>query len=224
VCDQKHKCGQRKPYWPTRVIFVGGPGTKTLKLRKQPNGPEQNNKLDYIALSHCWGTLTEEEEKQFCTTKDNYPLRSEGFGFDDLPKTFQDAVEVTQQLGKEYLWIDSICIIQKDSEDWENEAGLMEDVFASAYCTIAASKATSCKDGFLKGNPRSQYIQIQDIKGRRVDDCDFDKDVDEGPLNKRAWVLQERVLSRRTIHISAEQTYWECGKGVRCDNFTRLKR
>ncbi|KAF7503416.1 hypothetical protein GJ744_003899 [Endocarpon pusillum] len=222
-CDQNHICGKRKPYWPTRVIFVGGPGTKTLKLRRQPYRPEQINRPDYIALSHCWGTLTDKEKEQFCTTKDNYPLRSEGFSFDDLPKTFQDAVEVTQQLGKEYLWIDSICITQNDSKDWENEAGLMEDIFASAYCTIAASRATSCKDGFLKGKPRSQYVQIQDIKGRRVNVCDFDKDVNEGPLNKRAWVLQERVLSRRTIHISAEQTYWECGEGVRCDNFTRLE-
>ena len=99
----------------------------------------------------------------------------------------------------------------------------MEKVFASAYCTIAASSAPRWINGFLERDLSSQYIQIQDILGRQVNTCDFNKDVDEGPLNKRAWVLQERVLSRRTIHFSAELTYWECGKGVRCENFTRLE-
>lgn len=181
----------------------------------------------YIVLSHCWGTPTDEEKRRFCTTRENYRNRLEGFGCGDLPMTFQDAVQVTRKLDKEYLWIDSLCIIQGDEEDWKTEAGCMEKVFASAYCTIAASSATSCKDGFLERNTNSQYIQVQDISGRRLYVCDdiddFSNDVDAGPLNQRAWVLQERVLSRRTIHFSATQTYWECGEGVRCENFTRLE-
>lgn len=35
--------------------------------------------------------------------------------------------------------------------------------------------------------------------------------------------MQERVLSRRTIHFSANQTYFECGTGVYCENLTRLE-
>ncbi|KAF2180167.1 HET-domain-containing protein [Zopfia rhizophila CBS 207.26] len=221
-CDQDHReCSRRKRYWPTRVILVGGSDPNKLKLQERANEKELE---DYIVLSHCWGTPTDEEKERFCTTSKNYDDRvNEGFSYDDLPKTFQDAVRVTQELKKEYLWIDSLCIIQGDENDWENEAGLMEKVFASAYCTIAASSAPNWGVGFLKQNQSSQYIQIQDISGKQVNVCDFNKDVDEGPLNKRAWVLQERVLSCRTIHFSAEQTYWECGEGVRCENLTRLK-
>ncbi|KAF2181497.1 HET-domain-containing protein [Zopfia rhizophila CBS 207.26] len=195
-----------------------------LKLREQSSGE------DYIVLSHCWGNPTDEEKTRFCTTPENYPDRvKEGFNYDDLPKTFQDAVQVTRELRKEYLWIDSLCIIQeeKDKKDWKREAGCMENVFASAYCTIAASSAPNWKDGFLERNLSPQYFQIEDSSGRQVYVCDntdnFNKEVDKGPLNKRAWVLQERVLSRRTIHFSAKQTYWECGKGVLCENFTKLK-
>jgi hypothetical protein len=192
-----------------------------LKLQVQASGE------DYIVLSHCWGNLTNKEKKQFCTTPKNYNNRvKEGFSYNDLPKTFQDAVRVTRELGKEYLWIDSLCIIQENKEDWKKEARRMEQVFASAYCTIAASSVTNCKDGFLERNPVSQYIQIQDVLGRQVYICDdiddFNNDVDTGTLNQRAWVLQERVLSHRTIHFSARQTYWECGYGVRCENFTKL--
>lgn len=181
-------------------------------------------------LSHCWGTLTPEEKKRFCTTRENYPDRVEkGLIYDDLPKTFQDVVQVTRELKKEYLWIDALCIIQEeiDQKDRKDEAKHMESVFASAYCTIAASSAPNWQNGFLERNMSLQYFQVQDSSGRRVYVCDntddFKKDVDEGPLNKRAWVLQERVLSRRIIHFSAKQMYWECGEGVRCENFTRLK-
>ncbi|KAK7584365.1 hypothetical protein V3481_010699 [Fusarium oxysporum f. sp. vasinfectum] len=97
----------------------------------------------------------------------------------------------------------------------------MEDVFASAYCTIAASSACGWQDGFLK--PNLDFLKMDDIPRTPHCACDFDKDVDEGPLLRRAWVLQERVLSRRIIHFAATHTYWECGEGVRCQRFTQLK-
>ena len=51
---------------------------------------------------------------------------------------------------------------------------------------------------------------------------DFDN-AGKAQLNSRAWAMQERVLAQRTIHFSANQTYWECGKGDYCENLTRLK-
>ncbi|CAI6091565.1 unnamed protein product [Clonostachys chloroleuca] len=116
---------------------------------------------DYIVLSHCWGTPTKEEKKRFCTTRENYEHRWQGFSYGDLPKTFRDAVQTTREFQKQYLWIDSLCIIQEDKDDWRNEARKMENFFASAYCTIAASSACGWGDGFLKPDPDSQYIGFQ---------------------------------------------------------------
>lgn len=42
-----------------------------------------------------------------------------------LPATFQDAVDFTRRLGLQYIWIDSICIIQGDEADWARESSLM---------------------------------------------------------------------------------------------------
>jgi Heterokaryon incompatibility protein (HET) len=39
-----------------------------------------------------------------------------------LSKTFQDAILITQVLHIEYLWIDSLCIIQDDKSDWAAES------------------------------------------------------------------------------------------------------
>ncbi|KAJ3454382.1 hypothetical protein MRS44_018276 [Fusarium solani] len=220
-CDQNHtQCErpQRKEiFWPKRVIFVGDSNKLTL-VEGQLHGE------DYLVLSHCWGRPTVEEKKLFCTTRENYKGRlHKGFSYDELPRTFQDAVRVTRLLEKQYLWIDALCIIQGPDGDWETEARTMEDIFASAYCTIAASSAGGWGDGFLKPDLDSQYIGMQGIPSTPTCASDFERDVDEGPLVKRAWVLQERVLSRRIIHFAATHTYWECGKGVRCEQFTKLK-
>lgn len=47
---------------------------------------------------------------------------------------------------------------------------------------------------------------------------------EDGPLYKRGWAAQERVLSPRIIHFSGNQTYWECGKGVANETFPALRK
>jgi hypothetical protein len=141
-------------------------------------------------------------------------------------------VTVTRKLGVRFLWIDSLCIIQPregdqgQDSDWDMESKKMEAVFSSAYCTISASSATDSTKGFL--NPRSprQYVTVQDASGTLLYICqnsdDFRRDVENGVLSKRGWVLQERALSRRTIHFTKNQTYWECGKGIRCESLINM--
>ncbi|KAJ4011012.1 hypothetical protein NW752_007450 [Fusarium irregulare] len=38
-------------------------------------------------------------------------------------------------------------------------------------------------------------------------------ELEEEPLSKRAWVLQERYLATRTLHIASTQMYFECRSG-----------
>jgi hypothetical protein len=187
------------------------------------------NGQKYIALSHRWGDLSFEEKIEFCTTQNNIERRLKGFSLSELPKTFQDAVKVTRLLGVPYLWIDSLCIIQygDNGKDWDRESGCMEAVFSAAYCTIAATSAIDSNAGFLERDVTTKYIYVENSSGKQFyissDVDDFDNDVVNSRLNKRAWVMQEAVLSRRTIHFSAKQTYFECGKGVHCENLTILK-
>ncbi|RGP80099.1 heterokaryon incompatibility [Fusarium longipes] len=56
----------------------------------------------------------------------------------ELPKTFQEAVEITKALDIRYLWIDSFCIIQDDDNDWKTQASLMAAIYENAFITLAA--------------------------------------------------------------------------------------
>ncbi|KAF3010878.1 hypothetical protein E8E13_009547 [Curvularia kusanoi] len=129
-----------------------------------------------------------------------------------------------------YLWIDSLCIIQSgdNGKDWEQEVAQMQSVFSQAYCVIAATAASDSYSGFLGQNLNSvESLRVTDGKNKHfylsTDIDDYDNDVGKAAINTRAWVMQEAVLAKRTIHFTLSQMYWECGKGVYCENLTRLK-
>jgi hypothetical protein len=104
----------------------------------------------------------------------------------------------------------------------------MEQVFASAYCTIAATSAENSYAGFLNQPIEQKSIYIQHPLGHYAyvssNMADFDTDVNSAGLNNRAWVMQERFLSPRTIHFSKNQIYGECGIEVYAGGNIFLRR
>jgi Heterokaryon incompatibility protein (HET) len=174
--------------------------------------------------------------KILCTRENNINKLEQGIDYSDLPPMYQDAITIARALNVQYVWIDSLCIIQHDKndpldkengEDWKKEAERMEQVFRYAYVTIAASCASSPAEHFLKRRSERQCVTMKannafyylcDV----IDD--FSRYVEQGELNKRGWVLQERALSRRTVYFAENQTYWECGEGVRCETLTKTKK
>jgi hypothetical protein len=119
---------------PTRVIDVGLSSPECPKpflLCSHELGGR------YAALSHCWGTPSP-SNPGFKTETHNYDQVRAGIVFESLPALFQDAVLTTWKLGIQYLWIDSICIIQDSKGDWETESAKMGSVYRNAYVTIVA--------------------------------------------------------------------------------------
>lgn len=224
-CDSTHQCyPNRTGFFPTRLLDIGDSGSGTVRVRDY--GRDYTGSEAYIALSHRWGSP--QQHAELCTYKSNIEEFRHGIDVSRLPKTFQDAVNITRGLDLHLLWIDSLCIVQDDQDDWETESKFMERVFSSAYCTIAASCASGTSDGFLKPRPERRCITLQGPGGdvayyicEVIDD--FHRDVDQSELNQRGWVLQERALSRRTIFFTETQSYWECGGGVRCETMTKMK-
>ncbi|KAI0908761.1 hypothetical protein F4823DRAFT_639853 [Ustulina deusta] len=218
-CDHNHECYPKaNAFIPTRLLDIRNKGSGTIQLLV--NNQAHSRFGHYATLSHRWGSP---QQHNFCTYKSNIEELKQGIKIAALPRTFQDAVCITYGLGLQYLWIDSLCIIQDDPFDWETESKLMERVFSSAYCTIAASCSFGSGDGFLKPRPARRSVMMQGLQDsdaayfvcETIDD--FFRDVEQSELNQRGWVLQERALSRRTIYFTERQSYWECGGGVRID-------
>ena len=172
----------------------------------------------YATLSHCWGT-----SQPVKLLSKNYQKFRENVDFSSLPRTFQDAITFTLALNIEYLWIDSLCIIQDLPDDWLREASLMCSVYSNSWINFAATSSRdgsgglfhksalvkSCAiDATWTGLPTGTYLC--------VDETAWERRIENAPLNQRGWVLQERLLSPRTIHCAYDQLWWSCRDAPKC--------
>lgn len=223
VCDNEHghardaSSGGCAVQMPTRLIYVGESSEHLEDIK-------DSDFLRYLALSHCWGGST-----SLSTLTSNIDKFRSEIPHKQLPLNFQEAIKVTRALKISYLWIDSLCIIQDDPEDWRQEAARMGQVFSNAYCTIAATSAAASNEGFLTPKlnsalsatfktPEGGLLHISEF----MENCN--RDLESAPLNTRGWVMQERALSRRTLHFTKTQVYWECGNGLHCERLFKLSK
>ncbi|KAH8896330.1 HET-domain-containing protein, partial [Thozetella sp. PMI_491] len=166
----------------------------------------------YIALSHCWGKST-----PLVTTTESLADHMRGMPLKDMPKTFREAITITRELGLEFLWIDSLCILQDSKEDWEKESAKMSSVYGNAFLTLSASASEGCEQGIFQ--PRTVYpgppVEL------RCNDSNFEPIyVDYMPENTvfqepqttdaRAWCFQELALSPRVLVYGKEMLGWLC--------------
>ncbi|KAM0232473.1 hypothetical protein ACHAP5_010726 [Fusarium lateritium] len=128
-------------------------------------------------------------------------------------------------MGIGYLWIDSLCIFQGKNhlKDWEHEASLMGNVYAHSFCNISAADVPDCSQSiFANRDIRTIVPQEIDMKVRGRESGDstkrfvlydykfWESEVSNALVNKRAWVLQERLLAPRILHFGRHQLIWEC--------------
>ena len=223
ICKTGHKeCSHPKTHetWlPTRLLALETTGSEAkVQVIEPRNGSSQ---LEYMALSHCWGlkpilTLTAQTANSL---KQGVPVAL-------LPRTFRDALDVIAWFDIQYIWIDSLCILQDSAEDWQQEASSMKDVYKNAMGTIAATGASDSSIGcfFTRESETIRGTSIARLSGDDEELFCFDSDiwtegVDRAPLNQRAWVVQERLLSRRVLHFSQQQMFWECHELDACETF-----
>lgn len=165
-------------------------------------------------MSHKWGAadFLKLESKHIGEFRTQVPIQN-------LRPTIRDAIEATRVLGFKYAWIDSLCIIQDSKEDWEKESVMMHLVYRNAVCTLAASEAEYLEQGLLdiaKPTVQASFTHLLELFGNPEEFIiHFDPKLflwmrlAQSPLLKRGWVVQERLLSRRTIYFGSP-LIWEC--------------
>ena len=208
-CKGSHeRCGSSSRYIPSRLLDVSGDNPKIV-LRS-----EVSDASVYLALSYCWGKTKHLTTKG--ATISQYRSNS-GIPLQEFPQTILDAVTVTKRLGYQYLWVDSLCIIQDDEEDWIEQSTDMGRIYHNAEVVIAATVATSAAEGFLRGRPAYNEGLVKVCS--KASPCItaryriYPEETDPEPLDTRGWAYQERILARRYLSFGKYQMQWSCKEG-----------
>ena len=104
----------------------------------------------------------------------------------------------------------------------------MTEIYRNSVANIAAEAAANCHAGLFvrrEGKHTRDYI----LDGLRIADSpsqDYllvpvacrDK-IEDGPLRKRGWAFQERLLAPRQISFGSHQVIWRCSRFTACEFF-----
>ena len=120
------------PFVPKRLLRIEQRSDVTAHLVETS---QQHLTVQYATLSHIWG------QAHFVTLNQaNIHQYYDSIPSEDLTSTFRQTIAVCADLDIQYLWIDSLCIVQ-DSEhgrDWLEHAPVMHLVYQHSILNIAA--------------------------------------------------------------------------------------
>ncbi|KAI8940271.1 hypothetical protein NX059_003973 [Plenodomus lindquistii] len=221
-----------------RVFLVESSEVAGLgEVRCERKASHQPSNDRYVTLSHCWGVPKAGKQILRLTFDTERDFKRDGILLRDLPKTFREAAVFASQLDNVgYIWIDSLCIRQsrtdtglddtREKRDWLEQGRLMDKVYRKAYLNISATASPDTNGGlFLEQRlktPRDDIVNVRYPESRLgmkpkaitrckvVDVSAWDDIVEHAPVNRRAWVLQERFMAPRVLHFSHNQMAWEC--------------
>ncbi|KDN71792.1 hypothetical protein CSUB01_11749 [Colletotrichum sublineola] len=231
------ECGhikQTSSFLPTRLIDVGqtdqdGPRlvlSETLTNRATVNSP----KVEYATLSYCWGPK-EDADQQLKTTRATLSAHLEKVPIESMTPVVRDTVITCRALGIQYLWVDALCIIQGDSEDWNKESLSMSRVYYCSALTICPLASASCLQGYLSFRPSGYDVPFQSTKQNsvqgtytlypssddRVSSWNWSPlmiDLRQAVWDTRGWTYQENMLSTRLLFFGPGLWHFACEEGA----------
>lgn len=224
-CRESQDCD----WWPRRLLLTRKhEGRCVVQLI---DTKDHRPLSGYAALSHCWGS-----EQLTCTTSDNIRSHQDVITLTTLPRTFQDAITVAVKMNVAYLWIDSLCIIQGDNDDWAQHAEMMDKIYENALFVVAATCSSAGSVPFLgpgaetdRHTYRTVRIEIDvgiTAQNRGLASVatlarKFDGELNpmyiRGPLEDRAWAYQESYCAVRLIRFIDTEVKWRCNTAAGCE-------
>lgn len=207
-CENVHPSSDPSPRnWDAAASFLRVIDVQRQCIVKAPQ------KCRYMALSYVWGGPQELQ----LTKKSHIELeRPNGLSMDDkrLPRTIADAMLLVSQLDERYLWVDSLCIMQDNSENKHDQIALMGVIYEEAILTIVAVSGKNADAGLpgVRSGSRNVLQYIEHIQGLVLVNSLTTPSwcVDQSIWNTRAWTYQEGKLSRRVIFFADEQISFKC--------------
>lgn len=191
-CQQSHRDCQKKTitsWQPIPICLIDCYSRKLVQTTSSES---------YVALSYVWGKVS-------AGTLDN----------ETLPRTLEDAIQVTRSLGFKYIWIDQFCVNQHDSAIKHEQIRTMGMVYADAALTLVAASGSDANHG-LPGAPnhpspgKGRHSVVMDGCIISEEAVPIDLEIQNSVWARRGWTFQEQFFSRRFLVFGLGQVSYEC--------------
>jgi hypothetical protein len=179
---------------------------------------------EYIALSYVWVRRAPNTLKtadiRYDTIHDQRFESSYGLlDKNELPRTILDAMFVVASIGENYLWVDSLCIIQDDDDDLRHNLREMHRIYSCANLTVVAAHGDNSDAGIPGLYPESRNIHLLEevVEGVSIYEKESPMTIEicETTWRKRAWTYQEHSFSDRCLVFANQRAYYEYRSGTR---------
>ncbi|KAM7217635.1 Heterokaryon incompatibility protein (HET) domain containing protein [Rhypophila decipiens] len=227
-CPRDREQNWKGAWLPSRLVDVSDLSRPRVILK---NNIHDGTVIDvpYATLSHRWN------EKVVRLTTANLDEFQNELPVPRLSKTFLDSFIAARKLGLQYIWIDSLCILQDSEFDWRMESSQMGQVYENAFVNLSATAASygEHRDGLFQhrdptwgsnlafriphGKPDVLYRAAVAWSDR------WNMNMVHSPLYTRGWVVQERFLSPRSIYFATDEIFWECRTHFASESYPRLQ-
>lgn len=167
----------------------------------------------YVALSYVWGEKKDKNDSihKLKLKKATRGDLKRGIKPHLLTASLREGITVARDLGLRYIWIDALCILQDDDDDWKNAAVEVPEVYGNAALTITIGKSHDSREGFFdKLQPVDLPYQVNGTACRLEISLATSRAI--GPTDQRAWCFQESILSRRNLVFGIGQVFLRCRK------------
>ncbi|KAK0616710.1 heterokaryon incompatibility protein-domain-containing protein [Immersiella caudata] len=230
TCSEKHSAlchrdaGGRTPF-PVSLKLIDVHRWCIVVL---PAGEEP----EYAALSYVWGP-----SQQPSLATDTLQLWSAKGALREhvsLPQTIQDAIQVTQDIGMRFLWVDALCIVQDAEREKALQIRQMDRIYSRASLTLAAT-AGYCRIGLpgvsvpwrhthqpdAEGNGKYEPHETHQLSQCKVGNTSL-MEIMENPdawlrdsiWRQRGWTFQEELCSNRVVYFLENNLLFTCGEAT----------
>ncbi|KAF5245257.1 hypothetical protein FAUST_1912 [Fusarium austroamericanum] len=174
---------------------------------------------EYVALSYVWGDTG---AKSLNLSSKNVSQLSQQINDQNekVARTISDAIKVAKRLGFQYLWADSLCVIQKksngdDAKARESQLKQMDSIFGHAKVVLVASAGKNSEAGLVGvSSPREATQMAREVKPNVNVLLPVEYDKSYGKWDTRGWTLQEKLLSRRLLVFGEKYVSFHCRHGI----------
>jgi hypothetical protein len=182
----------------------------------------------YLAVSYVWGAVPQLLNSTAMCESLMVP-GALAFHKDSIPRVIIDAIDVVKNLEENYLWVDSLCIVQDDAEVKHHQIAHMAIIYSSAILTLVAVGARDANSNLPGVRPSTRWPREKQKPNEFNRPLRPDlvlKAIDRTVYVSRAWTFQERHLSRRCLYFLDEQIYFQCRMELWCEekSFVQLSR